>query len=158
VTADLAFISLCLVLPTISDLLGSGSAASDGRDVGPGGEALCLVKPQFEAGRADVGKHGVVRSPEVWRRVLREVVEAAEPYGLLARGLWPSPIRGPEGNVEFLLWLGRIDPGNEPARTRVGASQIDAAIETALSRPPHTGPTNESGPRSERSRAYDAGL
>ncbi len=62
-----------------------------------------LVKPQFEAGPADVGSGGVVRDPEVWRRVLREVIEAFGAHGVGVLGVVASPLRGPAGNVEFLL-------------------------------------------------------
>ena len=65
-----------------------------------------LCKPQFEAGRKDVGKGGVVRDPDVHRRVLREVLEFAARSGLGLRGLVRSPLTGPKGNVEFLAWLG----------------------------------------------------
>jgi len=101
VTADLAFISLRLVLPAISAVLGAAG----------GGEAVLLVKPQFEAGRADVGKRGVVRTPAVWRRVLLEVMAAARAQACAVQDAVPSPVRGPEGNVEFLLWITRPSPG-----------------------------------------------
>lgn len=91
VTGDLSFISLRLLFPLLSSF-------SDGR-------ALLLVKPQFEAGRADVGKKGIVRSPAVHERVLREICENAVLNGLSVAGLAPSPIRGGEGNVEYLLSL-----------------------------------------------------
>ena len=70
-----------------------------------GWEAVVLVKPQFEAGPADVGKGGVVRDPEVHRRVVDEVAAQAEAWGALVLGETESPIRGPKGNVEFLLHL-----------------------------------------------------
>ena len=68
-----------------------------------GGRLVALVKPQFEAGRAEVGKGGVVRDPAVHERVCREVVEWVEQRGWRVLGIEPSPITGPEGNVEFLL-------------------------------------------------------
>jgi 23S rRNA (cytidine1920-2'-O)/16S rRNA (cytidine1409-2'-O)-methyltransferase len=95
--ADVSFISLRLILPILARLLRSG------------GEAICLVKPQFEAGREMVGRKGVVRAPRVWQDVLREVLGAAQDEGWVVRGLVRSPIRGPAGNVEFLAWLSR-DP------------------------------------------------
>ena len=91
VTGDLSFISLRLLFPLLRSF-------SDGT-------ALLLVKPQFEAGRADVGKRGIVRSPAVHERVLREICAAAALSGLSVCGLVPSPIRGGEGNVEYLLRL-----------------------------------------------------
>jgi len=91
--ADLSFISLASVLPALR-----GVTASDG-------EAVVLVKPQFEAGRADVGKGGVVRDPEVWRRSLVTVVRAATAVGWSLAAATASPLLGPAGNVEFLVHL-----------------------------------------------------
>jgi 23S rRNA (cytidine1920-2'-O)/16S rRNA (cytidine1409-2'-O)-methyltransferase len=93
VTADLSFISLRLTLPSL--------AAVGGRRA----TYVVLVKPQFEAGRDDVGRGGVVRDPAVWRRVLESVRDAANRLGLGLRGAMPSPLPGPAGNVEFLLHL-----------------------------------------------------
>jgi 23S rRNA (cytidine1920-2'-O)/16S rRNA (cytidine1409-2'-O)-methyltransferase len=70
---------------------------------GPGGRLLALIKPQFEAGRAEVGKGGVVRDPNVHERVVREVCAWLEGRGWGVAGTVPSPITGPEGNVEFLV-------------------------------------------------------
>lgn len=95
---DVSFISLRQVLPHIRALLSSD------------GEAIALVKPQFEAGREKVGKKGVVRNPEVWREVLESVLTEAQHGGWTVRGLDRSPITGPAGNVEFLAWLS-IVPG-----------------------------------------------
>ena len=88
---DTSFISLRLVLPAVLALLEPPQAI------------VALIKPQFEAGRADVGK-GVIRDPRVHERVLREVLAAAEAFGLGLQGLDFSPIRGPEGNIEFLAY------------------------------------------------------
>lgn len=93
VVIDVSFISLRLVLPPVRRVLP------------PEGEIICLIKPQFEAGRARLGKGGVVRDAAVQRQVLEEIV-AFTP----ALGLWPvhltwSPIRGPDGNIEFLCHL-----------------------------------------------------
>ncbi len=92
VTIDVSFISLRLILPRAAGWLC------------PGGQILALIKPQFEAGRRDVGKGGVVRDPAVHRRVLMEVTQAADALGLRLRGLMVSPLRGPAGNREFLGW------------------------------------------------------
>jgi 23S rRNA (cytidine1920-2'-O)/16S rRNA (cytidine1409-2'-O)-methyltransferase len=89
---DVAFISLRLVLPAITGVLA------------PDGDLVALVKPQFEAGQADVGKGGVVRDPRVHRRVLGEALDVVRAQALHPRGLTASPIRGQAGNVEFLLW------------------------------------------------------
>ncbi len=93
VTVDVSFISLRLLLPVIRGWL-----------AGQGG-VIPLIKPQFEAGRAQVGKGGVVRDPAVHRRVLSEVLTAAVDNGYAVRGLICSPLTGPAGNVEFLAWL-----------------------------------------------------
>lgn len=95
VTVDVSFISLRLVLPAVVAL------AKDTADF------ILLVKPQFEAGRDKVGKHGVVRDPEIHHQVLSAVIQEAEKLGLKVGGLDFSPIKGPEGNIEYLLWLTR---------------------------------------------------
>jgi 23S rRNA (cytidine1920-2'-O)/16S rRNA (cytidine1409-2'-O)-methyltransferase len=96
---DVSFISVRLALPPVLPLLE------------PGYDALVLVKPQFEAGREEVGKGGVVRDPEVHRRVLREVVEAALGWGATAVGVVDSGLPGPKGNREFFVHLiDRDDP------------------------------------------------
>lgn len=92
VTIDVSFISLKHILPVIPPLLR------------PGADVVALLKPQFEAGRAEVRK-GVVRDEAVHRRVIEEVTEAAAEVGLTRMGLAPSPITGPKGNVEFFLHL-----------------------------------------------------
>ena len=91
--ADLSFISLRLILGAVGALLK------------PEGEMVCLVKPQFEAGKDKVGKKGVVRDPSVHAEVLREFLRYAPECGFGVRGLDFSPIRGPEGNIEYLAWL-----------------------------------------------------
>jgi 23S rRNA (cytidine1920-2'-O)/16S rRNA (cytidine1409-2'-O)-methyltransferase len=93
VTCDVSFISLRTALPPALRL------------AKPGWEAVVLVKPQFEAGRADVGRGGVVRDPEVHRRVLREVAVAAPAWGGEPAGVVDSGLKGPKGNREFLLHL-----------------------------------------------------
>lgn len=91
--ADLSFISLRLILGAVGALLK------------PEGEMVCLVKPQFEAGKDKVGKKGVVRDPAVHAEVLLEFLRYAPECGFGVRGLDFSPIRGPEGNIEYLAWL-----------------------------------------------------
>ncbi len=94
VSMDASFISLRLLLPTIKHWLA------------PGADVIPLIKPQFEAGQADVGKGGVVRDARVHARVLDEVLTFAQAQGFAVRGLLRSPLLGPAGNVEFLAWLG----------------------------------------------------
>jgi 23S rRNA (cytidine1920-2'-O)/16S rRNA (cytidine1409-2'-O)-methyltransferase len=98
-TLDLSFISLHLVLPAVRTLLTDA------------GRVVALVKPQFEAGKEDVPRGGVVTDPVVWRRVLDEVAAAAVTVGLHAHRAIRSPITGSDGNVEFLLDLRTAEPG-----------------------------------------------
>lgn len=93
VSIDVAFISLKLVLPVAYDVLKYN------------GYIVALVKPQFEAGKEDVGKKGVVRDIAVHRRVIKEVAQFSTQIGFSVEGLDYSPIKGPEGNIEFLLLL-----------------------------------------------------
>lgn len=92
-TIDVAFISLRLVLPPVRSLLRHG------------GEIVALIKPQFEVGKGKVGKGGVVRSPDEHRRVIEEIEAAARSLGLIVHGVTDSPLLGPKGNREFLLYL-----------------------------------------------------
>jgi 23S rRNA (cytidine1920-2'-O)/16S rRNA (cytidine1409-2'-O)-methyltransferase len=93
VTIDVSFISLGLIFPVLPPLLA------------PGAKVIALVKPQFEAGRKDVGKKGVVSDPEVHTRVVASVTALAADIGLERRGLVDSPITGAQGNKEFLMLL-----------------------------------------------------
>ena len=88
---DVSFISLRIVLPTIKTLLRENS-----------GQVLCLIKPQFEAGKEKVGKKGVVREPETHKEVLDDFVALANELEFTILGLTFSPVKGPEGNIEFL--------------------------------------------------------
>lgn len=90
---DVSFISLRLILPAVNGLLREG------------GHVACLVKPQFEAGREKVGKKGVVRDASVHREVLENFLIHAKESGFTVLDITYSPIRGPEGNIEFLTWL-----------------------------------------------------
>jgi len=100
---DVSFISLELVLPSVTGWLK------------PAGDIISLIKPQFEAGRAEVGKGGVVKDPEVHRAVLGNILAWALDHGLAVRSLMTSPLKGPAGNVEFLAHLnkGRGQPSIE---------------------------------------------
>ncbi|MCU0528182.1 MAG: TlyA family RNA methyltransferase [Cyanobium sp. Prado107] len=124
--ADVSFISLALVLPALLGLL---------EPVGPGAgvDLVVLVKPQFEVGRGRVGKGGVVRDPAAHADAIEAVVAAAAGLGLQPAGLIASPITGPAGNHEYLLWLRSVGPGardGAPAeghlpRTAPAASVVD---------------------------------
>ena len=101
---DVSFISLTKVLPPVLPLLKDGA------------EMVCLIKPQFEAGREEVGKKGVVRDTGVHESVIRMIVDFVQEIGFLIRGLTYSPIRGPEGNIEYLIYLQKCEEkGAEPA-------------------------------------------
>ena len=95
---DVSFISLKIVLPAIKALLKRES-----------GQVLCLIKPQFEAGKEKVGKKGVVREPETHKEVLDNFVALADELGFTILGLTFSPVKGPEGNIEFLGHLTLAD-------------------------------------------------
>lgn len=90
---DVSFISLRLVLPVVKELLSET------------GEITALIKPQFEAGREQVGKKGVVRDLSIHIEVIKNIVDFAQGIGLFTEGLSFSPIKGPEGNIEYLLYL-----------------------------------------------------
>lgn len=92
-SVDVSFISLTKILIPARNLLRQG------------GEMVCLIKPQFEAGRDKVGKKGVVRDRKVHDEVVRRIVDYADMIGFLVNGLTYSPIKGPEGNIEYLMWL-----------------------------------------------------
>ena len=94
---DVSFISLKLVLPTIKRLLAAES-----------GQVLCLIKPQFEAGKEKVGKKGVVRDPAVHLEVLQDFVDLAKSLEFTIKNLTFSPVKGPEGNIEFLGHLSLV--------------------------------------------------
>ncbi|MBQ6119334.1 MAG: TlyA family RNA methyltransferase [Clostridia bacterium] len=99
-SVDVSFISLKLVLPKVWELLGEA------------GECVCLIKPQFEAGREKVGKKGVVREKSTHAEVVESIVAFARETGFTVAGLDFSPIKGPEGNIEYLLYLKK---SGEPA-------------------------------------------
>ena len=106
---DVSFISLKIVLPVIKTFLKPGK-----------GQVLCLIKPQFEAGKDKVGKKGVVREPSVHKEVLDGFVELTKQIGFTILGLTFSPVKGPEGNIEFLAHLTLGDKtGIEPDTAEV---------------------------------------
>ncbi|MHB1131440.1 MAG: TlyA family RNA methyltransferase [Chloroflexota bacterium] len=121
-TLDVSFISLTLVLPAVAGWLK------------PGGRAVALVKPQFEAGRGQVPRGGVVRDPAVHRQVLEKVIVWATSNGWSVAGLTTSPLLGPAGNREFLALLVRGGPtlGTEDVVSVVEAGRTMLAAEDSL--------------------------
>lgn len=116
---DVSFISLKLVLPVIKTLLKPDC-----------GQAVCLIKPQFEAGRDKVGKKGVVRDEQTHRQVLEDFLALADSLGFHLLGLTFSPVKGPEGNIEFLAHLTL----RNTAPVAVDAAAVVAAAHTQLGR------------------------
>ncbi|MCR5774635.1 MAG: TlyA family RNA methyltransferase [Lachnospiraceae bacterium] len=114
-SVDVSFISLSRILPAAADIL-SGEA-----------EMVCLIKPQFEAGRDKVGKKGVVRDPSVHSEVMEKCIGYAEDNGFRVCGLDFSPVKGPEGNIEYLMYLVKGKAVNEPG----GMNDTGAIIERA---------------------------
>ena len=114
-SVDVSFISLKLILPPLNGLLKDG------------GHAACLVKPQFEAGREKVGKKGVVRDPDVHLEVLEHFLDHAKESGFTVLGLTYSPIRGPEGNIEY---LGYLEKGPWQERTFDLKALVEASHQT----------------------------
>ena len=93
VTIDASFISLKLLLPAVKKWLE------------PRADLIALIKPQFEAGKKDVGKGGVIRDSHIHIRVLKDILEFSQTLGFHIAGLTQSPLKGPAGNIEFLVWL-----------------------------------------------------
>ena len=100
-SVDVSFISLSKVLPVLMELLTDD------------GEAVCLIKPQFEAGREKVGKKGVVRDKSVHIEVIEAVTGFTKEAGFTVEGLDFSPIKGPEGNIEYLMYIRKGTPKEE---------------------------------------------
>ena len=112
-SVDVSFISLTKILEPARNLL---------RD---GGQMVCLIKPQFEAGREKVGKKGVVRDPAVHKEVIEKVIAFAKEQYLQPLALDFSPIKGPEGNIEYLLYLQKKPEGTEMTD---GDMDVDAVV------------------------------
>ena len=117
ISIDVSFISLKLVLPVASKLISSSGAV------------ICLVKPQFEAGREQVGKKGIVRDRAVQRETIENVIGYGKENGLIPMGLTFSPVTGAKGNIEFLLYLKK---GNEE-ESCVTAEMIEKTVDEAHS-------------------------
>ena len=121
-SADVAFISLRLILPAARELCADGA------------EAVCLIKPQFEAGREFVGKNGVVRDRGVHERVADEMIEWCLENGFSVLGLDYSPIKGPQGNIEYLIYIKKSD---DPVAVHgLSAARVVADSHDALDRQP----------------------
>ena len=111
-SVDVSFISLRLILPALRGVLG------------PGGQVVCLVKPQFEAGKEKVGKKGVVRDRKVHLEVLEHFLVHADEADFTVKDMTFSPIRGPEGNIEY---LGHLTVGRGPAYTGDLSALVEAS-------------------------------
>lgn len=120
ISVDVSFISLRLVLPVVERLLRGG------------GKAVCLVKPQFEAGRENVGKKGVVREQSVHQSVLENAVGYALDNKLTVLGLDFSPVKGPEGNIEYLMYLQKCET---VCAAHCPIAELVAASHAALDKP-----------------------
>ncbi|HYG71435.1 MAG TPA: TlyA family RNA methyltransferase [Actinomycetota bacterium] len=118
VVADLSFISLTLAVPRLAAVTDAGA------------DLVLLVKPQFEAGRPSVGRGGVVRNPDVWRSCVTSVAEAVADARFAPSGVMASPVRGPAGNVEFLLHA--VDARSGPRLPARDVPELDAAIDEGL--------------------------
>lgn len=123
---DVSFISLTKVLGPVRNLLKDG------------GEVVCLIKPQFEAGREKVGKKGVVRDKSVHREVIKMVADFALSIGFSVKGLDFSPVKGPEGNIEYLLYIRKtsdaaVEPSEGAAETTgvTGTAEVPAKVTSA---------------------------
>ncbi len=119
-SADVSFISLSKILPPARELLKTD------------GEMVCLIKPQFEAGREKVGKRGVVKDPAVHREVIEKVLWFATETGFSVAGLTFSPVKGPEGNIEYLTFLKKKVEKNVPESDRIQIALIVSAAHEAL--------------------------
>lgn len=102
ISIDVSFISLRLVFPVAAELLSRN------------GELVCLIKPQFEAGREQVGKRGIVRDPDVHREVIEKVMGYGRENGLFVHGLTYSPVTGTKGNIEYLMYMKKTPCECEP--------------------------------------------
>ncbi len=124
VTVDASFISLKILLPVVKKWLEFFQGEGDKGK----GRVIALIKPQFEAGKKDVARgDGVIRDPEIHRQVLLDVLGFAQTEGFQIRGLIKSPLLGPKGSAEFLVWL-----GDQPGEVSIDGL-IDKALESKVS-------------------------
>ena len=117
---DVSFISLTKILLPVYNLLKDGA------------EVVALIKPQFEAGREQVEKHGVVKDPKVHKQVILKVWEYAVSIGFRVCGLDFSPIKGPEGNIEYLIYLKKVDESDTRLEREVLAEEVVKASHDSL--------------------------
>lgn len=115
-SVDVSFISLKIILPVLRGFLKDDATA------------VCLIKPQFEAGRENVGKKGVVRDKSVHESVVREITSFAADTGFCVQGLSFSPIKGPEGNIEYLMYIKKQETGELKLDTDI-AELVEASHE-----------------------------
>ncbi len=120
-SVDVSFISLTLILPAVRPLLAEH------------GQAVCLIKPQFEAGREKVGKKGVVRDKAVHEEVIEKIRSFALENGFSVLGLTFSPVKGPEGNIEYLIYLERSEAPSQGEQV-LSAQQVVEESHRALDR------------------------
>jgi len=128
VTIDASFISLKILLPVVKSWFSPSlpSPLPEGEGRRGEGEVVALIKPQFEAGKKDVARgDGVIRDPEIHRQVLLDVLSFAKNEGFGLRGLIKSPLLGPKGNAEFLVWLDFDPPGLSAEELVVGVIKAE---------------------------------
>jgi len=117
---DVAFISLDKILPAVKKLLA------------PGAFVIALIKPQFEAGKEHIGKKGVVRDPEIHKEVIKRIIANAEAEGFCIGGLDYSPVKGPEGNIEYLLYLSKENGTENTNRSETIQEKIPSEIQNIV--------------------------
>ena len=116
---DVSFISLTKVLGPVKALLKDD------------GQVVCLIKPQFEAGRGKVGKNGVVREPQIHEEVIRKIIDYADSIGFEVLHLEYSPIKGPEGNIEYLLHIRKPEEITEE-KLALNEHEAESALQTIV--------------------------
>ena len=122
VSIDVSFISLTKILPAVSRILETE------------GQVVALIKPQFEAGREKVGKKGVVRDPKVHEEVIEKICDFASSYGFLLLHLDYSPIKGPEGNIEYLLHMQKTAAAEQNYHLRADIAKVVLASHQDLAK------------------------
>lgn len=126
VTVDASFISLKIILPVVKKWFFLPSSFEEGKMKEERSDIVALIKPQFEAGKKDVSRgDGVIRDPEIHKQVLLDVLGFAQQEGFHIRGLIKSPLVGPKGNAEFLVWLNQV-------QVEGGSEEIDQMVERVL--------------------------